>query len=96
MKPNYGRNEFTANFLSAAVQRLMQALGAYGFLGLIKKKTDFLRHIDNGLANLLTAVSAAGDLPCLTDLAFACRKKYKSQILHNFPIRLGKSIPAGI
>lgn len=75
MKPNYGRNEFTANFLSAAIQRLMQALGAYGFLGLTKKKTDFLRHIDNGLANLLAAVSAAGDLPRLTDLAFACRKK---------------------
>lgn len=30
---------------ACARQRLMQALGAYGFLGRVKGKTDFLRHI---------------------------------------------------
>lgn len=29
----------------AALQRLMQALGAYGYLGLVRKKEEFLRHI---------------------------------------------------
>jgi aminoglycoside/choline kinase family phosphotransferase len=32
-------------FARCACQRLMQALGAYGFLGLVKGKTPFLRHI---------------------------------------------------
>lgn len=75
MKPDYGRDEFTANFISASVQRLMQALGAYGFLGIKKKKTDFLRHVENGLANLTAAVSATGNLPRIAELAFECRDK---------------------
>ena len=35
-----------------AMQRLMQALGAYGFLGLVKEKSEFLAHIAPALQNL--------------------------------------------
>jgi N-acetylmuramate 1-kinase len=35
-----------------AIQRLMQALGAYGFLGLVKGNTAFLTHIPAALASL--------------------------------------------
>lgn len=35
-----------------AIQRLMQALGAYGFLGLAKGNRHFLRHIPTALASL--------------------------------------------
>jgi len=35
-----------------AMQRLMQALGAYGFLGLTQDRPDFLRHIPTALASL--------------------------------------------
>jgi aminoglycoside/choline kinase family phosphotransferase len=35
-----------------AMQRLMQALGAYGFLGLVKGRTHFLEHIPTALTNL--------------------------------------------
>jgi len=34
MKPSYNRDEFVHNFWMGSVQRLLQALGAYGFLGL--------------------------------------------------------------
>lgn len=40
----------------AAVQRLMQALGAYGYLGLIKKKREFLRHVPPALGLLAEAL----------------------------------------
>ena len=46
---------------ACARQRLMQALGAYGFLGLVKGKTAFLRHIpvaSQRLAELCEADSA--------------------------------------
>jgi N-acetylmuramate 1-kinase len=81
MKPVYSRDEFANNFWDASAQRLMQALGAYGFLGLKKNKPAFLKHIDNGLANLLIAVNHAPKLPRLKDLAIQCRtalvsKKY--------------------
>jgi aminoglycoside/choline kinase family phosphotransferase len=56
---------FQQLFWEASAQRLMQALGAYGFLGLKKGLTIFLDHIPAGLANLEHAVS---HLPALTHL----------------------------
>jgi aminoglycoside/choline kinase family phosphotransferase len=35
-----------------AMQRLMQALGAYGYLGLVKERTAFLEHIPTALESL--------------------------------------------
>ncbi len=39
-------------FLTASLQRLMQALGAFGFLGRTKGKPEFLSHIPRALAHL--------------------------------------------
>jgi hypothetical protein len=75
MRPGFSRDEFISNFWEASAQRLLQALGAYGFLGLKKKKPDFLSHIDNGLANLLKALHRAPGLPRLNELARECQKK---------------------
>ncbi len=75
MKPVYSLDVFTSNFREAAAQRLMQALGAYGFLGLKKNKPDFLGHIDNGISNLLTAATNAKNLPKLRELADICVHK---------------------
>ena len=73
--PAVSRDEFTNNFWEASAQRLMQALGAYGFLGLKKKKPAFLNHIDNGINNLLTATTSATTLPVLHELASKCIQK---------------------
>ncbi len=72
IRPAYSRDEFAHNFWAGAVQRLLQALGAYGYLGLKKHKPAFLHHIPNGLENLLTAVDNAGGLKMLNDLATEC------------------------
>lgn len=45
-----------------AVQRLMQALGAYGFLGLVKGRRDFLAHIPAALASLREVASGLAGL----------------------------------
>ena len=37
---------------TAGLQRVMQALGAYGFLGHVKGKAEFLAHIPAALVNL--------------------------------------------
>lgn len=81
MNPAYSRDEFGQNFWMGSVQRLLQALGAYGFLGLKKHKPAFLKHIANGLENLLIAIDNADGLETLNDLATECetilaRKKY--------------------
>ncbi len=45
-------DEVAAMTLAAAVQRLMQALGAYGFLSRVKGKPQFLAHVPRGLDHL--------------------------------------------
>ena len=81
LNPTYSLDEFIHNFWMGSVQRLLQALGAYGFLGLKKHKPAFLGHIGNGLENLLTAIDNAGGLEILNELATECetilaRKNY--------------------
>ncbi len=51
----------------AACQRLMQALGAYGKLGVADGKTAFLRHIPAAVANLREVLDSSGLLPGLAD-----------------------------
>ncbi len=80
MKPVYSLDKFINSFWEAAAQRLMQALGAYGFLGLKKNKPVFLDHIDNGLNNLLIATTSAETLPALHDLAGKCIQKLAKDI----------------
>jgi aminoglycoside/choline kinase family phosphotransferase len=72
MNPAYSRDEFVHNFWMGSVQRLLQALGAYGFLGLKKNRPAFLKHIGNGLENLLVAVGHAENIPILHELAGEC------------------------
>ncbi len=49
--------DFAETLDLCAMQRLMQALGAYGFLGHVKERADFLAHIPAALANLRTVVA---------------------------------------
>ena len=79
MQPDYSLDQFTDHFWEASAQRLMQALGAYGFLGLQKKKTDFLKHIDNGIRNLMIATSQTDTLPMLNELARTCLEKLSAK-----------------
>ena len=66
--------EFQQVFWEASAQRLMQALGAYGFLGLKKGLSAFLDHIPAGLANLRRAVSHVPVLPHLRELLEQCQQ----------------------
>jgi N-acetylmuramate 1-kinase len=72
MEPHYSLDQFTDYFWEGAAQRLMQALGAYGFLGLKKNKPEFLQHIPNGIKNLVVATSNTGTLTVLNELARNC------------------------
>ena len=58
-----------------AMQRLMQALGAYGYLGLVKGNKGFLGHIPAALASLRMIVSQIEGLTkleqAMTDLLTA-------------------------
>lgn len=60
--PRFSPAEWRAVTTSAALQRLMQALGAYGFLGHVKGRTAFLAHIPAAEATLRRLLGLARDL----------------------------------
>jgi aminoglycoside/choline kinase family phosphotransferase len=51
-----------------AMQRLMQALGAYGFLGLIRGHENFLQYIPRAVRSLREIVAKIDDLKPLASL----------------------------
>ena len=59
-------------FWEASAQRLMQALGAYGFLGLNKGLEPFLEHIPSGLRKLKLATTHVASLARLRELCQEC------------------------
>lgn len=65
---------FQKMFWEASAQRLMQALGAYGFLGLKKGLKAFLEHIPTGVQNLQLASSQVATFPCLQELSMGCQR----------------------
>jgi aminoglycoside/choline kinase family phosphotransferase len=65
---------FRNTFWIASVQRLMQALGAYGFLGLKKGLKAYLNHIPSGLAHLQLAASHVTFLPRLQEVFWKCQR----------------------
>jgi len=65
---------FQNHFWEASAQRLMQALGAYGFLGVKKGLKTFLEYAPAGLQNLQFAASHATNLPRLRELSVTCQR----------------------
>jgi len=75
---------FQNTFWEASAQRLMQALGAYGFLGLKKGLKAYLEHIPAGLQNLHLATTHVASLPCLLELSLECQSKLEQTHFQKF------------
>ena len=73
-KGDLDQASFWKYFWEASAQRLMQALGAYGFLGLRKGLKAFLDHIPAGLRILHRAAAHVASLPRLRDLSLVCQR----------------------
>ncbi|MGZ6225388.1 MAG: aminoglycoside phosphotransferase family protein [Syntrophales bacterium] len=65
---------FQDKFRDASAQRLMQALGAYGYLGLKSGLVEFLAYIPGGIQNLVDSATRAKRLPLLRGLALRCQQ----------------------
>lgn len=61
----FDKHLFLKVFYMCAAQRLMQALGAYGFLGIVKGKTQFLTYMQPAHTLLRQVLAQNGLLPSL-------------------------------
>jgi aminoglycoside/choline kinase family phosphotransferase len=59
---------FDSKLRLCAMQRLMQALGAYGFLGLVKGHKHFLKHVPAAMKSLHSVVAEVAGLEKLERL----------------------------
>jgi N-acetylmuramate 1-kinase len=67
--------EFDDSLRLCAMQRLMQALGAYGFLGLVKGHKHFLKHVPAAMTSLAATVSEVGRLEKLNSALIEFARK---------------------
>ena len=77
-RPSQDWGEFEKLFQLASAQRLMQALGAYGYLGREQGKPHFFVHIAPALDRLIDVTGRTGTLPRLHALAQRCRASVDS------------------
>ena len=75
--PDQSRADYQKMFWEAAAQRLMQALGAYGYLGLRRGLKNYLEYIPGGVRNLCSAAEHAASLPLLLEIGSLCSEALK-------------------
>ena len=68
VEDHYNQPDLRLRLMACACQRLMQALGAYGYLGLVKEKPAFLEHIGPAVENLREVALNQGALPVIEPL----------------------------
>jgi hypothetical protein len=66
---------FERTYWQCAAQRLMQALGAYGFLGYERGRADFLAHIPVALPRLLEVWARLDGLQELAGLTLEAARR---------------------
>lgn len=62
------REEYRERVVQCATQRLMQAMGAYGFLSEVKGKKEFLAHIPAAAQRLVDLSGKEGGIPLLGEI----------------------------
>ena len=60
--------EFERVYWDCGIQRLMQALGAYGVIGVLREKKEFLRHIRPAIKTLIEVASCAENFSFFAEL----------------------------
>jgi len=72
--------EFERVYLDCGIQRLMQALGAYGVIGILREKKEFLRHIQPAIKTLIEVASLAENFSFLVEFLTSLPDRPKPRI----------------
>jgi aminoglycoside/choline kinase family phosphotransferase len=72
--------EFEKVYLDCGIQRLMQALGAYGVIGILREKKEFLRHIQPAIKTLIEVASLTEDFSFFAEFLTSLPDRPKPRI----------------
>jgi N-acetylmuramate 1-kinase len=73
-------DEFETVYLDCGIQRLMQALGAYAVIGVLREKKEFLRHIQPAIKTLIEVASLTENFSFLADFLTSLPDRPKPRI----------------
>ena len=76
----WNRTEFDRVYYDCGIQRLMQALGAYGVIGMLKEKREFLRHIQPAIKTLIEVASVTENFRFFADFLAGLPARPKTSI----------------
>jgi aminoglycoside/choline kinase family phosphotransferase len=74
------RAEFDEVYYCCGIQRLMQALGAYGVIGIVAEKPEFLRHIQPAIKTLIEVASSTENFRFFADFLTGLPVRPKTSI----------------
>jgi N-acetylmuramate 1-kinase len=72
--------EFEKIYLDCGIQRLMQALGAYGVIGVLREKKEFLRHVLPAIKTLIEVASLSEDFSFFAEFLIVLPDRPKPRI----------------
>jgi N-acetylmuramate 1-kinase len=72
--------DFQQVYLECGIQRLMQALGAYGVIGILREKKEFLRHIQPAISTLIEVASLTEDFSFFVEFLTGLPERPKPRI----------------
>jgi aminoglycoside/choline kinase family phosphotransferase len=74
------RTQFDKVYYDCGIQRLMQALGAYAVIGILKEKREFLRHIQPAIKTLIEVASVTENFRFFADFLAGLPVRPKTSI----------------
>jgi aminoglycoside/choline kinase family phosphotransferase len=77
---SWNRTEFDKVYYDCGIQRLMQALGAYGVIGMLREKREFLRHIQPAIKTLIEVASVTENFRFFADFLAGLPVRPKTSI----------------
>ncbi|MFT4061265.1 MAG: RNase adapter RapZ [Edaphocola sp.] len=83
-KPGFKESEFRKVYLECVLLRIMQTLGAYGFRGLLERKSHFIKSIPPALGQLRQFLHLYGHIPHYGELRNVLEQLVKPLVTDRF------------
>jgi aminoglycoside/choline kinase family phosphotransferase len=82
--PSFNEMEFRKTYLDCVLLRILQTLGAYGFRGLLERKSHFIKSIKPALQQLAHFLETYGHIPAYSELRYVLEQLVRPEVTKQF------------